>query len=64
MHPALYYLELEKLVEECHERGMKVHVWTVNEEEHALRLRDMGVDAIITNHPGKMRELYYRRDKC
>ena len=64
MHPALYYLELEKLVEECHERGMKVHVWTVNEEEHALRLRDMGVDAIITNHPGKMRELYYRGDKC
>lgn len=59
MHPALYYLELENMIKECHEKGMKVHVWTVNEEEHALRLCNMGVDAIITNHPGKMRELYY-----
>lgn len=59
LHPGMHYLELEKMVQECHEKGMKVHVWTVNEEEHALRLRDIGVDAIITNHPGKMRELYY-----
>ncbi len=63
LHPALYYLDLEKMVQECHEKDMKVHVWTVNEEEHALRLRDMGVDAIITNHPGKMRELYYEGSK-
>ncbi len=59
IHPDMTYLELEKLVRECHEKGMKVHVWTVNEEEHALKLCDMGVDAIITNHPGKMRELYW-----
>lgn len=59
MHPDMTYLELEKMVQECHEKGMKVHVWTVNEEEHALKLCDMGVDAIITNHPGKMRELYW-----
>ena len=58
MNPDMTYLELEKMVQECHEKGMKVHVWTVNEEEYALRLRDMGVDAIITNHPGKMRELF------
>lgn len=61
MHPDMTYLELEKMVRECHEMGMKVHVWTVNEEEDALLLRDMGVDAIITNHPGKMRELYYKK---
>lgn len=59
MHPTLYYPEMENMVRKCHEKGMRVHVWTVNEEEHALRLRRMGVDAIITNHPGKMRELYY-----
>jgi len=58
LHPALYYQELEEMVKEAHGKGMKVHVWTVNEEEYALKLRDMGVDAIITNHPGKMRELY------
>ena len=58
LHPALYYQELEEMVKESHSKGMKVHVWTVNEEEHARLLRDMGVDAIITNHPGKIRELY------
>lgn len=60
LNPAIYYLEMEELVRECHEKGMQVNVWTVNEEEHALRLRDMGVDTIITNHPGKMRELFYK----
>lgn len=64
MHPDMTYLELEKMLQECHEKGMKVHVWTVNEEEQALRLCDMGVDAIITNHPGKMRELYFGVDKA
>ncbi len=58
LHPPLYDQNLPGLVEECHEKGMKVHVWTVNEEEHALKLRDMGVDAIITNHPGKMKKLF------
>lgn len=59
LHPDMTYLELEKMLQECHEKGMKVHVWTVNEEEHALKLWNMGVDAIITNHPGKIRELYW-----
>ena len=58
LHPELYYQELKEMVKTAHEKGMKIHVWTVNEEEHAFILRDMGVDAIITNHPGKMRELY------
>lgn len=59
LNPAIYYLEMKELVQECHNKDMQVNVWTVNEEEHALRLRDMGVDTIITNHPGKMRELFY-----
>lgn len=58
LHPDFYYRDLPDMVKESHAKGMKVHTWTVNEEEHALKLRDMGVDAIITNHPGKMRELY------
>lgn len=60
LHPALYYQELEEMIKECHEKGMRVNVWTVNEEEHALKLREMGADAIITNHPGKMRDLYFK----
>ena len=56
LHPSLCYLDLKALVEKSHQNGMKVHVWTVNEEEHALQLKDIGVDAIITNHPGKMKD--------
>ena len=59
MHPDMTYPSLEKMVEECHQKGMKVHVWTVNDEASAMQLHHMGVDAIITNHPGKMRELFY-----
>lgn len=33
----------------------------VNEEQEALRLYDRGEDAILTNHPGKMRDLYYKK---
>lgn len=58
VHPPLYYQDLAQMVAECHEKGMKVHVWTVNEEEHALKLKEMGVDAIITNHPGRMKKLF------
>lgn len=58
LHPDFYYRDLAGLIKEAHAKGIKVNTWTVNEEKDALKLRDMGVDAIITNHPGKMRELY------
>lgn len=57
VHSPLFQQDLAQFVKECHEKGMKVHVWTVNEEEHALVLAKMGADAIITNHPGKMKKL-------
>ena len=51
------------MTRKSHEQGMRVHVWTVNEKEYALRLSEIGVDAIITNHPGKMRELFEAVDQ-
>lgn len=38
-----------ELVRQCRERDMKVHVWGVNEEEDFERMRDLGVDAVITD---------------
>lgn len=60
VHPPIYYRDLPQMVKECHEQDRKVHVWTVNEEEHALKLMEMGVDAIITNHPGRMKKRFER----
>ena len=38
------------MVRLCHERGIKVHVWTVNEEADIERMRSLGADAVITNY--------------
>ncbi len=37
-----------------HEAGHRVHVWTVNDVALALRLRDLDVDGIFTDHPDVM----------
>ena len=41
----------EKFLAAAHGRGLKVHVWTVNEPGDLRRMIDLGVDGIITNKP-------------
>ncbi|HHE31781.1 MAG TPA: glycerophosphodiester phosphodiesterase [Chlorobaculum parvum] len=41
----------EALVERLHALGAKVVAWTVNAPEAMLRMRRLGVDGIITDHP-------------
>lgn len=50
----------EDFVRAAHDDGLEVHVWTVNESENALRLAAMGVDGIITDHPGRIRSALER----
>jgi glycerophosphoryl diester phosphodiesterase len=38
-------------VERCHELGVAVFAWTVNEAVVALRLDELGVDGVITDDP-------------
>lgn len=38
-------------VEECHEKGIKVVVWTPNTKEEVDELMSIGVDGIITDYP-------------
>jgi glycerophosphoryl diester phosphodiesterase len=40
-----------------HARGYAVNVWTVDDEVALRACRDMGVDGIITNDPGRTRQL-------
>ncbi len=41
------------VVRRIHGRGLKLFVWTVNQSEEMRRLRDWGVDGLITDHPDR-----------
>ncbi|MEZ5383015.1 MAG: glycerophosphodiester phosphodiesterase [Microthrixaceae bacterium] len=46
----------EALMAGARRRGLEVWTWTVNDFDHAEALSLLGVDALITDHPGAMRE--------
>lgn len=39
------------LIRQCHEKGMKLIPWTVNDKAKISELKKMGVDGIITDYP-------------
>ena len=47
----------QDLVDACHEKGMKIIPWTVNEEQDILRMADLGVDGIISDYPDRLIKL-------
>jgi glycerophosphoryl diester phosphodiesterase len=49
LHPNIRQLKYPGLVEECHARGIKVRVWTVNEPEDFKLARALGADGVFTN---------------
>jgi glycerophosphoryl diester phosphodiesterase len=51
----------DDLVARAHDSGVKVVVWTVNEQATMHRLLDVGVDGIITDRPDLLREVLIRR---
>lgn len=46
-----YQYITDALLEEAHQLGLKVYVWTVDSRSEMVRLIEMGVDGIITNRP-------------
>jgi len=52
----IYPAVTAEIVEACHERGVAVWAWTVNDAEIAARMGAMGVDAIITDDPRIFRD--------
>jgi glycerophosphoryl diester phosphodiesterase len=44
-----------RFIRRAHGKGMKVHVWTVNDEVDMMRLLKWGVDGIMTDYPASLR---------
>ncbi|MEX0312784.1 MAG: glycerophosphodiester phosphodiesterase [Allomuricauda sp.] len=38
-------------VDRIHDEGLKIYTWTVNEPEDIQKMKDFGVDGIISNYP-------------
>jgi glycerophosphoryl diester phosphodiesterase len=49
------------LVDRVHRMGLQVHVWTINDEAEMDELYDLGVDAVMTDNVGTLREVLARR---
>jgi glycerophosphoryl diester phosphodiesterase len=43
-----------RYVERVHAQGNRLHVWTVDEPEDIAYVLDLGVDAVISNHPRRV----------
>ncbi|MEU2395702.1 glycerophosphodiester phosphodiesterase family protein [Streptomyces sp. NPDC007369] len=50
-----------RFVRAAHERGLQVHVWTVNEPERMEALLELGVDGIMTDRIDILRTVLDRR---
>jgi glycerophosphoryl diester phosphodiesterase len=56
IHSPHYSLLSKKVIEACHQKGMKVIPWTVNDKGRIEKLKAMGVDGIITDYPNLFNE--------
>mmetsp|Transcript_29286 Transcript_29286/g.93719 ORF Transcript_29286/g.93719 Transcript_29286/m.93719 type:complete len:136 (+) Transcript_29286:87-494(+) len=58
MHHAMV---TDKVLRDVHWAGKELHAWTANTPGMMRRLLDVGVDAIVTNHPATLLEAVQRR---
>jgi glycerophosphoryl diester phosphodiesterase len=49
-----------RLIAAAHRAGVEVHVWTVNDVADMMRLRDMGVDGVVTDRADLALETFGR----
>lgn len=47
----------KELIAVCHEQGIRVYVWTVDDDREMKKLIGWGVDGIYSNKPGLLKEV-------
>ena len=51
----------KRLITAARRRGIEVHVWTIDEPDQMHELIDLGVDGIMTDRPGVLRDVLRSR---
>ncbi len=51
----------ERFVAAAHQRGLQVHVWTVDDPAECIAMLDLGVDGIMTDRPAMLRQVLEER---
>jgi glycerophosphoryl diester phosphodiesterase len=51
----------ERFLAAAHDRGLQVHVWTVDTPEECTRMLDLGIDGVMTDRPAMLKELLQQR---
>lgn len=46
-----FSLVTDSLIKNCHDKGVRIIPWTVNDKNAIVRFKEMGVDGIITDYP-------------
>ena len=52
----------QAVVNNAHQNGKRVFVWTVDSKSEMQKMMSMGVDNIITNRPDKAAEVVYSKN--